>query len=137
MIAAQQVVPVLLEACPSFRGPYEAYVAATYRPDEPHLIYDELGEFARHLLRLLKDSNTAELPAVFAVVEHLHVDGTDEVRELATIGLLDAIQNIAAHEIDPERFVTFLGPEARRWWDELNAFWRGERSYVGAGLRVR
>ena len=48
---------------------------------------------------------------------------------------LEGIQNVWGHEIDPELFAPFLLPESRRWWDELNAFWRGERRYVGEGLQ--
>lgn len=62
----------------------------------------------------------------------LHVEGDDYVREAATIGLLEGIQNDwGNHLVDPELFAIHLLPESRQYWDELNAFWRGGKRYVG------
>jgi hypothetical protein len=70
------------------------------------------------------------------VIERLHTDGDDFVREAATIGLLEGIQNTWGHGgVDPELFAKHLLPVSRKWWDELNAFGRGERRYVGEGLQ--
>jgi hypothetical protein len=66
------------------------------------------------------------------VVERLHLEGDADVREAATIGLLEGLQNIAAHAgVDPDRFKVFLLPESARWWHELERFWRGETTHVG------
>lgn len=103
---------------------------------EEEIQYGLLGDFARHLLHLHRESRTAEFPAIARVIERLHTEGDDYVREAATIGVLEGIQNVWANDgVDPELFTTHLLPESRRWWDELNAFWRGERRYVGEGLQ--
>jgi hypothetical protein len=123
MITAKQVIPMLSEACHSFRSTED-------------LLYIALGNFARHLLELYQHQETDSFPAVARVIEQLHTEGDGEVREAATIGLLEDIQNVwANNRVDPELFGTHLLPESRKWWDELNAFWRGERRFVGEGLQ--
>jgi hypothetical protein len=126
MISKPQVIPMLLEASPSFQSAV----------DEEEIFYPLLGDFARHLLALYQSGSTAEFPAIAQLIERLHTDGDDFVREAATIGLLEGIQNAWGHaKVDPELFASYLLPVSRRWWDELHAFWRGERRYVGEGLQ--
>jgi hypothetical protein len=129
VIAKEQVMSLLLGACPSFREPWEAYVA---EPDyEDDVRYLHLAEFARHVVGLMKAGTTEEFPAVFEVVESLHIDGDAYVRESATIGLLEGIQLQAGHSgIEPEKFLPFLRPISTRWWEELIAFWDGKSPLV-------
>jgi hypothetical protein len=94
-----------------------------------------LGDFARHLLQLHRQQQTDVFPAVAQVIERLHVEGDHYVREAATIGLLEAIQNVWRNEgTDPELFVPHLLPESARWWQSLNDFWSGKSKFVGEGL---
>jgi len=98
--------------------------------------YAICGDFVRHLLALHLRNCREEFPAIAQAIERLHVEGDEEVREIATIGILESLQNIWANEsADSTEFCRFLLPESRRWWEELNAFWRGERHYVGEGLQ--
>lgn len=135
MIERAEVMMLLLEASPSFAARWTAYLESSYsRGDEP-LLYVDLGEFARHVIRSYEQGQTDELRRIFDAVERLHVEGDAYVREAATIGLLEGLQNNASHRIDPEVFSPFLGPESLKWWNELNAFWQGERRYVGEGVK--
>jgi hypothetical protein len=134
VIAKEQVMPLLLEACPSFRASWNAYRAEPEYDDD--LLYLHLGEFARHLVGLMKAGATEEFPAVFDLVENLHLDGDAYVKEAATIGLLEGVQIQAGHQgVDSERFVPFLRPVSTRWWEELITFWDGKSPYVGSGVR--
>jgi hypothetical protein len=91
-----------------------------------------LGGFARHLLDLFRAGKTEVFPSVAQVIERLHVEGDPYVREAATIGLLEGIQNAwANNNADPEVFFPFLLPESARWWKSLNKFWSGESKHVG------
>ncbi len=136
MIDRDAVMPLLLEACPSFAEPWAAYRST--EPDVAGLLYLDLGELARHLVELLKQRKTSELGAVFAAVERLHLEGDALVKEAATIGLLEGIQNCAASAgVDPDDFVVYLLPESRKWWDELERFWAGRSPYVGAAVEDR
>lgn len=121
MITKEQVMPLLLEACPSFAERWKEYQADSA---EDELLYMDLSEFASHIVGLYKDNRTQEFAAVFAIVEQLHLEGDQYVKEAAAIGLLEGIQNIAGHRaVDPEVFVEYLGPESAKWWNRLNDFW--------------
>lgn len=112
---------LLLEACPSFADKWVQH-RAIY--GEEHELYIDLMEFAHHVVSLQTLGQKEELIAVFIAVERLRMTGDEYVREAATIGLLEGIQNIAGNQgIDPEVFVGYLKPESARWWKKLNEFW--------------
>jgi len=119
-IEQHQVMPMLLNACPSFRETWEA----SLKRSDTALLYISLGEFARHLRELYIIDNVNEFPAVATVIENLHVNGTPYVKEAASVGLLENIQNSWRNNgIDPEEFAKFLKPESKKWWKSLNDFW--------------
>jgi len=112
-------MPLLRKACPSFPPGEE--------DDEGNLLFVDLGEFAGHVVHLYQQGQVRELPGVFAVVERLHLEGDEYVREAATIGLLEGIQNVAGHRgIDPAVFLPYLLQESAAWWHRLNSFWSGK-----------
>jgi hypothetical protein len=64
------------------------------------------------------------LSRVFAVVERWHVEGDSYVREAATIGLLEDLQNENLHSSTvPKDFEVFLGPESLKWWRKVERLW--------------
>ena len=129
MITRDQVTPLLLEACPSFVESWE-------KRDDQDLLYILMGDLAHHLLLLFQQGDIGEFKPVCEVIERFHLEGDDYVRELATIGFLEGIQNIwMSNDHNPQEFVKYLLPESKKWWKELNDFWNGEIPYVGAGLR--
>ena len=113
MITSTQVIPLLLEACPSFERVWQEHCA---KYGDEFLIYVALGDFARHLLHLQQQGQLECFESVVRVIERLHAAGDDYVREAATIGLLEAIQNYWLHgNLDLEQFETRLLPESRKW----------------------
>jgi hypothetical protein len=98
-------------------------------------LYTHLGDFAHHVVDLLVRSEIAELSALTQELERLHFEGDDFVKEAATIGLLEGIQNVASHRgAATKDLEQALGPETRRWWASLNAFWSGRIPHVGADI---
>jgi hypothetical protein len=125
------MIPLLVEACPSFRVVLEEHRRCNDE-DIPYLI---LGDFARHLLQLHREGRNEVFGAVMQVIERLHVEGDHYVREAATIGLLEAILNIWDHEgVNPTLFARYLLPVSAKWWQSLNDFWSGKIRFVGDGL---
>jgi hypothetical protein len=121
-ITKEQVMPMLSEACPSYEAP---------SPKEQFL-YLALGDFARHLLKLQRRRFTQDFPAVAKIVERLCIEGDPNVREAATIGLLEGIQSVWSSEgTDPELFGQYLLPESVKWWRRLREFWAGKSEMVG------
>ena len=98
------------------------------------LHYIDVAWFAPHVVGLHRSGATGELTRLFQVIEMLHTDGDDYVKELATIGYLEGIQTACSHTADlrQDEFEPYLGRESRRWWRGLNAFWSGEIPRVQA-----
>lgn len=128
MITKDQMFEPLLVACPSFGPTWRDFEKESARhPDQEPLYYVALGDLARHLIERFQLGTTEEFSAVFDVVERWHCLGDHYVREAATIGLLEGIQNIAGHKgIDSVVFERWLLPETKKWWSKLNRFWDGD-----------
>ncbi len=118
---------MLVESCPSFADEWREH-QHEYSDEENYLRYIALGKFARHLIDLDKHNQTTEFENVFEIIENLHLDGEHYVKEAATIGLLEALQNNLRD--DAEKFVKYLKPDSLKWWNELNKFWNGEIKFV-------
>lgn len=121
-------MPLLLTAVPSFAGLWSEI------EDDPMFLDGETGTrlhyidvawFAPHVIELQRSGAAGELSRLFEAIELLHTDGDSYVKELATIGYLEGIQIACSHTTDvrQEDFEPYLGPESRRWWRGLNAFW--------------
>ncbi|MBH0239022.1 DUF7674 family protein [Methylobrevis albus] len=125
-ITRDHMIETLLVADPSFHPHWTEFLAEWVDEPEPP-IYVALGSLARHILECLEAGSSERLDAIFAVVERWHVDGDHFVREAATIGLLETLQNHTAEsEVTLAAVKSRLGPESRRWWDKLDRFWQGD-----------
>jgi hypothetical protein len=97
-----------------------------WHPNDDDPIYVQLGNFGRYVLQHWKAGHIQQLAPAFVAIEKLHVEGDDWTREAATIGILEAIQNVASHTgYDLSPLERCLGPESLRWWNKLNDFWSG------------
>jgi hypothetical protein len=88
MITRIQVIPLLLEACPSFHTVW----GELQRPDESEFIYVAFGAFAGHLRGLQRRGQTSELGAVDGAIGRFQQEGDSEVRQLAA-ELVECIQS--------------------------------------------
>jgi hypothetical protein len=130
MISHSDVFYLFLEACPTFSAGWKEHMNEY---GNTHL-YLAAGDLSDHLLSLYKTGDTACFQAVADVIERLHTEDSTSLRELATIGILEGIQNgWASNNVDPEKFAVHLGQVSRWWWDSLNDFWAGSVPYVGFG----
>lgn len=132
LIEKQEVMKLLLKACPSYQDRWKEYFADIYDEGDEQLLYCDLGDFSDHLIELFKTNNLNEFPETFEIIELLHINGDEFVKEAATIGLLEGIQNVALNsDLDPNVFSKYLKPESLRWWNNLNDYWDGKTPYVG------
>src|SRR5688572_5432160 len=103
MIPKEQVMPLLVTACPSFSKRWEEH-RALYESEE--LLYVDLVEFACHLVELQKANRTEEFRPIFDIIERMHLQGDHYVKEAITIGLLEGIQNVAGNSgVEPDLHV--------------------------------
>ncbi len=126
VISREQMMELLLEACPSFAPQWQDFLEE-WQDERPLPTYLALGALAVHLVRLVEVSDRGEFDATFRVIEVLHRDGEHYVREAATIGILEESQNTNHHRTtSPGEFLPFLGVESKRWWSKLERFWDGD-----------
>jgi hypothetical protein len=114
----------LLEVYPAFRPTHDAFLAKwAHELEKPNYLL--LGDLADSLIADLAAGRTGHFAAVFDVVERWIRIGDMYVSEAAVIGLLEDLQNTNLHKAGtaPEQFVPWLGEEARKGWNDLNAFW--------------
>jgi hypothetical protein len=125
MITKDEVINILLTACPSFQKAWD-------ESENKELLYLVMGDLTRHLLDLYVKQSYCELVNVGDAIEELLIKGDHYVKELTIIGILESIQNVWGHtETCPDKFMQFLKPESRKWWDSLNKFWHKEIPYAG------
>jgi hypothetical protein len=124
LITAESMFEPLLLADPSFTSTWREFVEE-YGEEPPLPRYQALADLARHLIGKVEANDTARFGAVFDVVERWFLEGDDYVREAATVGLLEDIQNTNLHRTTtPDDFLPWLRPLSRRQWDRVDAFWR-------------
>jgi hypothetical protein len=124
-ITKYEVIPLILDACPSYLEKWNQYLAES--DDE----YEAVADFVRHFLELLSNNQREEFENIFEVIEKLHLQGDYYVKELATIGFLEDIKHSLINPDDTGLIKKYLRPESLKWWDNLDDFWRGETRYVG------
>jgi hypothetical protein len=115
----------ILEVCPSFRATWDEFVDEW--KDDPDGLpqYLALSDLARHVIEMLERNETDGVNAIFGVVETWHLDGDPYVKEAATVGFLEDIQNTGLHNgsTTPNDFLEFLLPETKYWWSKVEDFW--------------
>jgi hypothetical protein len=141
VIRREDVLNGLFDACPSFKSsPWCSEYQAEFASEPEPLDYILASAFIRHLVDLHVAGREEEFLAVFRFFETLHLNGDDYVKELATIGFLEDLQNSNLHHSgsSPDDFLTFLGPHSRWWWEELHLSWTGQLDGpVGSSGRPR
>ena len=124
MVGKDEMMGVLLEACPSFEADWQLFLDEWKEQTDDLPLYLALAAFARHLVGMLERGEPTSFPVIFAAVERLHLEGDDYVKEATTVGLLEDMQNGNLHtSTKPEQFRQFLGPVSEKWWDKLYRFW--------------
>ena len=128
------VVPAFLTVCPAIAPAWRDNLA--FWGDETNRgHYNDAGVIAQHLVDSFERDDTAEFPAAFAVLERCLLEGDAEAQNLAVVGVIEGIQNVASHRpFGPEVFLLWLGPASRAAWDELCVFWGQVAEAKAAGL---
>ncbi len=119
----------VLASDPSFLPRWNDWREDYCEEPEP-LYYLALASLAQHVVDKIAAKDIANLDKIFALVEAWHIDGDTYVRQAATVGFLEALQNHLSHRDDYESLTLvvepWLQPESKRWWDKLTRFWEGD-----------
>ncbi|WP_018885277.1 DUF7674 family protein [Paenibacillus massiliensis] len=123
----QEVMALLIQACPSYQNRAERYLNDNYEAGEQRLYYLEVADFAEHLFPRLLDQPTNEVKDVFSVVEQMFLEGNEEVRTLLTTGFFESLQNriLACEGLQLSGFEHHLGRLSLGVWRGLIHYWEG------------
>src|SRR5579863_6287654 len=96
VIRREQMFEPLLQADPTFGPVWDAFLCE-WKDEDEQPFYLALADLARHLIGRLERGETAVFDAVFDVVERWHLQGDSYVKEAASVGLLEGLQNGKLH----------------------------------------
>lgn len=114
---------LILREDPSFIEKWQGF-RAEFQSDNELPLYVALSELACHLIGSLEAGNTSRFGAIFDVVERWHIKGDAYVRQAATVGLLEDLQNESLYrKARPDDFLPWLQPETLQWWTKVHQFW--------------
>jgi hypothetical protein len=129
MISREEIVPRLLQACPTAQRAWDEHVA--WWGTEDRGIYNDVAVLAHHVVVSLKSRDTRKFDAFFRVLEELLVTGDPDTRAVAVNGLIEDLQNIASHEPPGyQAFERWLHPTSRRAWADVERLWSGKESLM-------
>jgi len=90
------------------------------------LPYCVAASFARYLLKAYENNSIDILVSAGQFIENLYFYENAKIDELATIGYLEAIQNVWSNSsTNPENMVNYLGEMSKKEWIRLDHFWSG------------
>lgn len=118
MISKEHLIDMMLNCCPSF-GP----VLEKMKELDRSLYYCVAGCFVGHLEELYKQQDTDVFSEVAKMIESFLVEGDSFVRDFATVGILEGMQNCRSDNFDTYIFQNHLLPKSKKQWNELNIFW--------------
>lgn len=123
VITKTNMMDSMLVACPSFQPVWDEFLTE-WSTSEDKPLYLALASLARHFVELLATQQEPALSRAFAVVERWHAEGDAYVREAATIGLLEDLQNDSLHtSTSPKQIEPFLMPASLKSWRKVAGFW--------------
>ncbi|MDR6724262.1 iron-sulfur cluster repair protein YtfE (RIC family) [Paenibacillus amylolyticus] len=137
MIVLDMVMNLLIDSCPSYKERSENYMKENYEEGEERLLYMEMSDLAEHIVAMYKNNQTDEFDKLFETIELLHTDGDRDVRVLASVGLLEDIQNhiLRDEKLTLSAFETHLGSVSLEWWTHLINAWEGKSDYFGGPIK--
>lgn len=113
----------ILEASDGFRPIWNEFLEE-WKDDDELPQYLALGDLACYISKLISEPNDEELKRIFAVIERWHLEGDSYVKEAATVGILEDLQNTnVVGEGIPEKVELYLLPESKKWWVKVYEFW--------------
>jgi hypothetical protein len=117
-IKPEEVADLIFEACPTFREAWPGLNTGN-APDRKYSIPFMIG-FAGHVARLWKDGRFEEFPAVFELVERLHVEGNKKVVDHVVFYFTELLYiELQKHGINPRFAERRLGPVSCHWLEFL------------------
>jgi len=123
MISRDKMFEPLLAISEGFKPVWDEFIEE-WKDDDELPQYLVLSDLARYISKLISESNEKELKDIFSVIERWHLEGDYYVKEAATVGILEDLQNTNVVGAGvPEKVEMYLLPESKKWWLKVYEFW--------------
>ncbi len=123
MISKETMMLPILQVAEGFKPIWSEFLDEWSDENEVP-VYLALSDLARYVSTLVEKSDGEELRGIFSVVERWHLEGDKFVKEAATVGLLEDLQNTNVVGIGvPQKIEPFLLPQTKLWWQKVSLFW--------------
>ena len=123
MISKETMMLPILQVAEGFKPIWNEFLDEWSNEDE-FPVYLALSDLARYVSTLVEKSDGEELRDIFSVVERWHLEGDKFVKETATVGLLEDLQNTNVVGVGvPQKIEPFLLPQTKLWWQKVSLFW--------------
>jgi hypothetical protein len=123
MIVREEMFQPILEISDGFRPIWNEFLEE-WKDDDELPQYLALGDLARYISRLISESKDEEIKRIFSVIERWYLEGDSYVKEAATVGILEDLQNTNVVGVGvPEKVELYLLPESKKWWLKVYEFW--------------
>ena len=117
-ITPEEVADLIFKACPSYREAWPG-LDTGHNTDQKYSIPLMIG-FASHVARLWKNRRFAEFPAIFELIERLHVEGNKKVVDHVVFYFTELLYiELKKHGINPRFAERRLGPLSCHWLEFL------------------
>lgn len=135
VIEKNQMIPFLIDQVPELSSDWRAFKTEWVGRAELPIYLFLSDTVVPHFLSLVGSADTKKTETLSRVVENWHTLGDSYVREAATIGFLESLQNRVEHDkINREVVRNYLGRETQFFWDQVYLFWLGEIRIIPSSM---
>ena len=125
-------IVILSNSCKELKADFNNYLMDEYNTlqfSEDRLLYMDIANIARFVIRKLKSNETECFENIFNTVELILKNSNVVTRNLIVVGLFESIQNVCGgHGIDYYKgFDKWLKPNSKWEWDGLITSWEGNK----------
>lgn len=123
---------ILASSCTALKADFNNYLLDSYQTLEftkERLLYVDIGNMARFVVRQFKHQQTDCFNPIFSTAEQLLLKGDIETQNLIIIGFLEDIQNLAGNYgmNYHHGFDQWLRPHSKKAWQELIDLWENKK----------
>ncbi len=123
---------ILASSCTALKADFNNYLLDSYQTLEftkDRLLYVDIGNMARFVVRQFKHRQTDCFDPIFSTVEQLLLKGDIETQNLIIVGFIEDIQNLAGNYgmNYHHGFDQWLRPLSQKAWNDVINFWEKEK----------
>lgn len=123
----RQAVSVITQLFPDFDKECLEYL--NQLPEDDRTVKVVFQRYAIYLSEHINEISEDNKKALFEIIELILTYCSAGLKELVAKDFLEELQNMFGNNIDPEKYVKYLHPISRKWWEEINRFWGDLENY--------